>query len=737
MYRLFTYTFLIVLFSTSFSVAQYQFPKFEKIEPVDLRVKWERDYPDADAIILKDYGEVAFDFNTRTKVRYTYHRRIKILTEKGLSYTQVRIPLKHANGKRTRIQKIQAATYRLNSAGKVMKADVSRRSIQESEINTSHTEISFKFPLVEVGAIIEYTYTYLTEEVRNIRRWTFQKDIPVVLSEYHTYFPGDFHYLQLSNGDLSTIKVEREPYRQRVGGNVPTSRFSSLPNDPGGYDLSGRTVSVRGIHSAYLAKDMPPITREPHVQSVQDYIPGVKFHLTGNLDRVSTSQLSNLFFNRRPDSQPRKKREEQTRITRKSELLGLSRLPHQLPGFKWLDIPSTSHKQQARNWDELNKELLRNGDFGRQIDKYESLVQRGNRIGRRHEEPERKARAIYEHVRKRMTWNGIYSLYATDLEDAYNSKKASGIDINFILLNMLKGSGLNAYPVIIRTRDQGSIIHMLPNLETFNHVIVAVQLPNQIALLDGLSDVVSFGMLPRNDLNLLGFVVDKEEWGWIQINPDDIFSRTCGSFHLDESGTLNGRLEVTHTEYSAAIERGKWISDSMETKEYLQEYVLSGLENKELFKYQVKHLEDTEQPFIINCELATPEFVEVVDDYMFINPMMTRIVSENPFPIATRRYPISFAAPTRDYYLFGMKIPPGYEVAQMPAPIFVRLGQTGGQFVYNVFLDGEHLFITSAIHLAQTYFSSRAYGELTNFFDYVVNKHAEDIVLRRVQGEGM
>ncbi|RMG25837.1 MAG: DUF3857 domain-containing protein [Bacteroidetes bacterium] len=705
------------------ALAQLAFPKFQKVREADFQQDWQREYPEADAVVLHDYGEIAFDLQSKVRIRYIVHQRLMILHEEGMKYAQARIPIPIEQNRKLKIAKIEAATYRLNPAGKVMKANVEKRDMREVQAGDNNWNLEFKFPLAQVGSILEYTYTYYTDEIRHTSRWQFQRDIPVVLSELHTFFPQNFRYFQLSTGDISSVTIEKERYQQPVA----TDYFFSRNNrSTFGREAYGNTrnITASGIHTIYVAEYMPPYELEPHIQAIRDYIPAVQFRLSGKgrsfkgEGKGRSPFVRSLFAGKTEES---------------SGMLGLPQVPQQVPGYQWMKIPGTSARQQKRDWESIVRELLRHPDLGRQIDRYEELANRANRMARRQREDEKKAHAIFEHVRRRMQWNGVYSLYADKLDQAYETKTGSGAAINLILLNMLRGAGLNAYPVAIRTRNEGRIFHLLPGTDYFNHLIVAVQLPDRIAMLDALSEVTAFGTLPENDLNEIGLLIDKDEWGWMQINPRDIFSRTCTSFNLDESGTLSGTVEVIHTEFSAAVERARWLDDSISQEEYINLFVLSGLEDKHISDYRFRNLEATDEPFIINCNFSTSAFVEKVDNYLFVRPMTTRTISENPFPPAKRNFPISFPAPTRDYYLLGMKIPEGYEVAQMPSPLFVRLGKEGGQFMYNTFLDGEYLFITSAIYLAQTYFASEAYDDLTRFFEFVVDKHAEDIVLKRTE----
>lgn len=724
--RTMKYTLLLLgcLLAVTFSHAQRPMPKFKDVTPEDFDHAWEQEYPDAHVIILHDFAEVSFDIIARPKIRYVYHRRMLILDEAGLEYARVQIPLISHDNRKVEAPRVDGATYRLNPTGEVMKADIDRRRIEEVRVNEVDMRVEFEFPLVEVGAIVEYTYSYYSDNSDHINLWNFQREVPVIQSELHTYIPNDYDYLQLSYGNLSSVRMLQKGYQQELRNGYTTRNIQSAARTNSQFTspLAQRNF-VMGTHSIYLAANMPAYQREAHVPSMEAYVPGVQFRRTQSTTSTGRSGQS-LAFLKRIFSFSREGN---------SNLLGLPKVPSRLPGYRHTNYPGTSRRQQTNEWEAVMRELLRHPDLGKQVDKYDELAERGQRLARKYEVPQEKAIAVYEHVRKRMKWDGAYRMFADKLDEAYQVKTASSAGINLILVNMLRGAGLNAYPVLVRTRDQGRIIHLLPGMDHFNHLIVAVQLPDKIALLDALSEVVAFGILPRNDLNEVGLLVDKDEWGWLQIEPRDIFSRTCTSFELDQAGVLDGYVEMIHTEFSAAIERGRWQEDSLSQDEYLHQYVFNFLENKNLETYTFEDLEDPERPFVVNCEYSTPAFVEKVNDYMFVNPMTTRSVTENPFPPVRRNYPVSFAAPTRDYYLFGMKIPPGYEVAQLPSPLYVRLAGEGGKFIYNTYQDGQYLFITSAIHLAQTYFSSQAYSELTQFFDYVVNKHSEDIVLRKIQ----
>jgi len=83
--------------------------------------------------------------------------------------------------------------------------------------------------------------------------------------------------------------------------------------------------------------------------------------------------------------------------------------------------------------------------------------------------------------------------------------------------------------------------------------------------------------------------------------------------------------------------------------------------------------------------------------------------------------------------MIGIRLPEGYEVAQAPTPIRVLLPNGGGSFTYNVLEMGNIIHFTSAININQTTYPPEQYAGIRDFFQYVVNKHQEDIVIRKIQ----
>ncbi|MGB8579812.1 MAG: DUF3857 domain-containing protein [Candidatus Sulfotelmatobacter sp.] len=178
---------LVLAAGNHWSPAVHASDGFPPISPEELKMTSEPLAPGAPAVIL--YRQVDRDDNGRTSHEDNYIR-IKILTEEGRKYADVEIPfVKGGND----VTHLRARTIRPDGSiadfdGKVFeKTIVKARGLQ-------YAAKTFNLPDVEVGSIIEYSYTYdFREYALYDSNWIlsqelFTKDAKFSLKPY----PGSF-----------------------------------------------------------------------------------------------------------------------------------------------------------------------------------------------------------------------------------------------------------------------------------------------------------------------------------------------------------------------------------------------------------------------------------------------------------------------------------------------------------------------------------------------------------------
>ena len=78
-----------------------------------------------------------------------------------------------------------------------------------------------------------------------------------------------------------------------------------------------------------------------------------------------------------------------------------------------------------------------------------------------------------------------------------------------------------------------------------------------------------------------------------------------------------------------------------------------------------------------------------------------------------------------------MEIPVGFVVDEMPKSAKVDLNEGEGFFEYLISKSDNTIILRSRIKLNKATFLPEDYETLRSFFDYIVKKHAEQIVFKK------
>jgi hypothetical protein len=232
---------------------------FGDITKSDLQMEvYEKDST-ADAVVLFDVAEAYV--NENLQVNFKRHVRIKILTDKGLESGDISIEYRDDDPEQD-INKIKAVTYNLSDKGKIEKEKLGRRDKFTNKISDSWEEIKFTLPALKKGSIFEYSYEMVSESPVDIDDWYFQREYPVIWSEYKVSIPQWFRYLTYTRGYHPFYVNDQSLYSD-------AAIFSN-----------GQRLDYTGIDYHYVMKDVPAITAEPYMKAKTDYLAQVRFQLS-------------------------------------------------------------------------------------------------------------------------------------------------------------------------------------------------------------------------------------------------------------------------------------------------------------------------------------------------------------------------------------------------------------------------------------------------------------------------
>lgn len=228
----------LLLILTNHVIAQKKPLKFGNVSIEDLEVTSYAQDTSTAAIILYDYGEGSIGSSSR-RYELKVHRRIKVLNKEGYSWADFEKKV----GKDEYITNIKAAAHIIEN-GKQVTYVLDKHDIYKKKSGKYSTIYSFTLPNVKEGAIIEYAYTYSSDQFFSPPAWYFQNSIPTMTSEYRIYFPDGLEY---------------RPTRK--GGFLPVINQSEA------------------LYSRLIYKNIPAFISEPYMTSSSNFMPQVKFQL--------------------------------------------------------------------------------------------------------------------------------------------------------------------------------------------------------------------------------------------------------------------------------------------------------------------------------------------------------------------------------------------------------------------------------------------------------------------------
>lgn len=172
---------LVLLLPAIAAQAQQAPINFGQVTRTELEMKECTFDKSADAVVLLD-NAVAY-FNDQHNLITERRIRLKILKEKGIERANIRIPYYSGDGFEF-IRNIEGVVITPTGDGGFNTTQLERKNIFNQQINSLYSIQTFAMPNVSVGSIIDYKYQSIMKSYGGLKRWEFQKEIPVVSSQY-------------------------------------------------------------------------------------------------------------------------------------------------------------------------------------------------------------------------------------------------------------------------------------------------------------------------------------------------------------------------------------------------------------------------------------------------------------------------------------------------------------------------------------------------------------------------
>jgi hypothetical protein len=336
--------------------------------------------------------------------------------------------------------------------------------------------------------------------------------------------------------------------------------------------------------------------------------------------------------------------------------------------------------------------------------------------------------------------------------DVFSHRYGDCKDKATLMRTMLRQFGVDSYYVLINT-ERGSVTRETPAHDEFNHVIIAIKLPDDVtdpSLIAVIQDPKLGRILffdPTNDLTPFGQI-----GGYLQANYGLLVTPTggelialpqqpaamnsierVGTLTLDASGTLKGNVKEMRLGDRARSERSqlRTVTKSMDRIKPIESLLAGSLSSFQLVQASLINYEYPDRPFGFNYSFQSDNYAKLAGNLLLVRPRVLGTKSSGILETKEpRKFPLEFEGPSQDTDSFDITLPPGYEVDELPPPTDVEY--SFGSYHSKTETRGSVLHYTRSLEIKQLSVPVSQMDELKKFYRLIASDERNTAVLKPI-----
>ena len=356
----------------------------------------------------------------------------------------------------------------------------------------------------------------------------------------------------------------------------------------------------------------------------------------------------------------------------------------------------------AKTWSQIDEMILDSDELGKRLNDHSPLETELKAAGIADiADLRERTEAVFKLVTGKVAWNGKYAMTPMLPSETLKKQEGSNADINLLLIQSLNDVGLNAVPVVLRTRDQGALPYNFPALRKLSTFIVGVVMPT--------GGNVYFDASSKNGyLNVLAepllverarLVNKKGRSEWVDLQKlTKSQKNTLINAQLSADGTLTGTQTVRYEGLAAMNYRNA----------------------KGIAAFAPDATEET----------TFERKGKVEGNTIRICPFPT-IIADNPFSAESRKMPVEFHSAGSHRVVVNITLPEGYVVdGELKKSSTITHDKGLESRILTTEGDGR-VQLSCQFNINKIIHSEKSYSDLHDIFDAVIKYTTEELVVKK------
>lgn len=378
-------------------------------------------------------------------------------------------------------------------------------------------------------------------------------------------------------------------------------------------------------------------------------------------------------------------------------------------------------------WEKTIKELVSDDNFGDFITRAQSKAKSLIELDYYTPMPaDERIYSIVRHVKETYEWNGILGKYApVSINDFLDSKKGSAGTINLFTIGLLRAADINAFPIILTTKENVSIKTDYPFLHLYDYVLIGIKEGDGIRLTDATEDLLPDDLIPLRCLDTKGLIIERGKEQWITCNtPTKSSTKTSIIVYVPKENELT-KVEIDKTAdgYDAFLLKQQFHNSKTDIAAFYKNKGYIAEEDN----ITTRNFDKLYDPYVINAQLVMP----VLNDgqSIKIDPFMNEAMNVNPLKEETRDYPTDFYYSLDKEFESEIIIPDGYTISKLPEDF--NMSNSLIEINYKVSNEPGKVHVNASYKLPKAVYPPSEYSKIRNYLAEVVKRFNEPIVFQK------
>ena len=338
--------------------------------------------------------------------------------------------------------------------------------------------------------------------------------------------------------------------------------------------------------------------------------------------------------------------------------------------------------------------------------------------------------AIYSLLKDHVKWNEEYSIKAESANKVLKERSGSNASINFILINMLRDAGFEAYPAVMRSRDAGILTVSHASVNELNTFVVAVKVGDSYSFIDASIEDGWLDVLPSHLLvSRARIVKENRQSEWVDLTGLSA-SKTLSMVkaQLQPDGVLQADVQTKLTGLEAANFKRDFRTapDSASFVSQLAQNLGCEIESHTLTNHHGLGMD-------VERNMHVTKHCGVAGDMIYLNPWMLNVIAENPLTEEQRLLPVDFPYATVENLNTVVTLPDGYVVEELPQPLVIKNDDGALSCVIASVVDGSILSSRCQIQINKIFFTPDEYPVVKNFLEDICKRLQDVIIIKKAK----